>query len=520
MDAFFLMDDSNTRKQLISSLAHAFGCVYVCLWSYYFPRPSNYLISMDAFYNEASQEPPSSSSRSLARSLLLEYRQSLIPLHNGHVPSMAFMNNLPYVEIRQQEIQRLAYNDAQRLFYQEAKIKTVIFMGCRSGEIELGMTYDAANMKIEESLREWFPEDFNRNSSPVNSDYLRPPRHLSTSSSSLSPNHVSEYSSLLFPLIPKPSTTTDAVNAPGHPLLAPINMIHHQQQQQEPLFRNRELEEEAMTQAILAVLRGSSSPPSTSSSPLRKGRATAFKRYYCMISGGDRARPQPSVRKQSMMKRAITFYNRLNIQRRERFVRENATMAGDGSGGSGGGGRSPSTTQLHHMISERKRREKLNESFQALRSLLPPGTKKDKASVLTIAREQLSSLQGEISKLLKRNRELEAKLAGEREIGNDLQPDERFNVCIRHIPESTSRERMLDLRVVLREDIIRVDDLMIRLLEFLKQINNVSLVSIEARSRARDSSVVLVSLRLKIEGEWDESAFQEAVRRVVADLAH
>ncbi|XP_010483180.1 PREDICTED: putative transcription factor bHLH041 [Camelina sativa] len=79
---------------------------------------------------------------------------------------------------------------------------------------------------------------------------------------------------------------------------------------------------------------------------------------------------------------------------------------------------------------------------------------------------------------------------------------------------------MLDLRVVLREDIIRVDDLMLRLLEFLKQINNVSLVSIEARSRARDSSVVLVSLRLKIEGEWDESAFQEAVRRVVADLAH
>ncbi|EFH39286.1 predicted protein [Arabidopsis lyrata subsp. lyrata] len=61
---------------------------------------------------------------------------------------------------------------------------------------------------------------------------------------------------------------------------------------------------------------------------------------------------------------------------------------------------------------------------------------------------------------------------------------------------------------------------MIRLLEFLKQINNVSLVSIEARTRARDTSVVLVSLRLKIEGECDESAFQEAVRRVVADLAH
>ncbi|KAG7538254.1 Helix-loop-helix DNA-binding domain superfamily [Arabidopsis suecica] len=451
----------------------------------------SYLISMDGYYNiETSEEPSSSSSSgSLARSLFHEYRQSVIPLQNGHVPSMAFMNNLPYVEIRPQEIQRLAFNDAQRLFYQ---------------------------MKIEASLREWFPEDFNRKSSPVNSDYLRPPHHPSSSSSSLSPNNVSEYSSLLSPLIPKPSTTTEPVNVPVLPPLAPINMIHLQQQ--EPLFRNREREEEAMTQAILAVLTGPSSPPSTSSSPQRKGRATAFNRYYSMISG---KAPLTSVRKQSMMKRAISFYNRLNIYQRERF--QNATTHGEGSGGSGGGGRytsGPSATQLHHMISERRRREKLNESFQALRSLLPPGTKKDKASVLSIAREQLSSLQGEISKLLERNRKLEAKLAGERDIKNDLLPNERFNVHISHISESTSRERVLDLRVVLRGDSIRVDDLMIRLLEFLKQINNVSLVSIEARTLARDTSVVLVSLRLKIEGEWDESAFQEAVRRVVADLAH
>ncbi|KAL1217429.1 hypothetical protein V5N11_004607 [Cardamine amara subsp. amara] len=62
MDAIFLTDDPNTRKQLIGSLAQSFGCVYVCLWSYYFPRPSNYLISMDGYYFEASEEPSSSSS--------------------------------------------------------------------------------------------------------------------------------------------------------------------------------------------------------------------------------------------------------------------------------------------------------------------------------------------------------------------------------------------------------------------------------------------------------------------------
>ncbi|KAJ0246087.1 putative transcription factor bHLH041 [Hirschfeldia incana] len=387
-------------------------------------------------------------------------------------------------------------------------------------------------MQIEASLRDWFPEDFSRKTSPVNSDYLLPPPPPSSSSSSLrsldSSQNASEYSSLLFPLIPKPSTTADAVNVP---LLAQgttattTNMIH--QQQQEPLFRNREREEEAMARAILAVLTASSSPSSTSSSPQRKGSATAFKRYYCMTSGGvggsGRAPQPPGVLRQSMMKRSISFYNRLNINRRERFVRENATDGGgDGIGGSGGG-RGPTATQLHHMISERKRREKLNDSFQALRSLLPPGTKKDKASVLTTARDHLTSLQGDISKLLERNRELEAKLAEEREMENDLQPDERFNVSIIHIPESTSRERDLDLRVVLRGDNIRADDLIIRLLEFLKQINNVSLVSIDGKARDREdgvTSVVLVSFRLKIEGECDESAFHEAVRRVVADLAH
>ena len=60
------------------------------------------------------------------------------------------------------------------------------------------------------------------------------------------------------------------------------------------------------------------------------------------------------------MKRSFAFFGNLNIMRmRERIQ---ATSR-------------PSNTQLHHMISERRRREKLNENFQALRALLPPGTK-------------------------------------------------------------------------------------------------------------------------------------------------
>lgn len=37
--------------------------------------------------------------------------------------------------------------------------------------------------------------------------------------------------------------------------------------------------------------------------------------------------------------------------------------------------REPKASNLYHMISERKRREKLNESFELLRMLLPPGSK-------------------------------------------------------------------------------------------------------------------------------------------------
>jgi hypothetical protein len=35
----------------------------------------------------------------------------------------------------------------------------------------------------------------------------------------------------------------------------------------------------------------------------------------------------------------------------------------------------PSVNQLQHMFSERKRREKLNDSFHALKAVLPPGAK-------------------------------------------------------------------------------------------------------------------------------------------------
>lgn len=177
------------------------------------------------------------------------------------------------------------------------------------------------------------------------------------------------------------------------------------------------------------------------------------------------------------------------------------------------------------MISERKRREKLNESFQALRSLLPLGTKKDKASVLASTTDYLASLKAQVEELTKRSRDLEEKvqlLATKKDHDQEvsLSPDQRLDVRITHEAESTSQARVIGLQVVLRGE-CNVMDLVTRILEFLRRVENASLLSVEADAQVVDSNPInIVRLRLRIEGgEWDESAFQEAVRRVVADMA-
>jgi hypothetical protein len=111
---------------------------------------------------------------------------------------------------------------------------------------------------------------------------------------------------------------------------------------------------DAIMRAIQNVL---STPPSQQN--LLYGvhpESSAFGRYR-----NDRS---PNIgsnfRRQSLMKRSFSFFRNLNLMR----LRDRSTQAAR-----------PSSNQLHHMISERRRREKLNENFQALRALLPQGTK-------------------------------------------------------------------------------------------------------------------------------------------------
>ena len=75
----------------------------------------------------------------------------------------------------------------------------------------------------------------------------------------------------------------------------------------------------------------------------------------------------------------------------------------------------------------------------------------------------------------------------------------RLNVRISQVSESTSEENIVDLRVTIRGECPMVD-MLIRILEFLKQVEIVSLQSMETNTRTIESnSMNHIILRLRIE---------------------
>ncbi|XP_056166534.1 putative transcription factor bHLH041 [Syzygium oleosum] len=552
MDSAFLLD-GDARSNLLHLIAQSFGCRYICLWSYL--SPNSCLCYLDGLFEEAAIGGNGNNIQ--PRRLFDEYRQSLFILRQNsshtQVPGLAFRNSSPYLEFREEDLSRLASNSCQRQFYQEASIKVAVFMGCRSGEIELGFS-NIPQVDLEMQMMNLFPEDFSRQiamrelaqaTEPNTTAMTNPPSSSSSSLRSLSMDSP-EYSSLLFSI---PTTTTSSfinpelalrdppivenittqplplittTDTPGssttgtspHPLQAMQGFARSLGNIQFPIVP--ESEHAAMTRAFLAVLSSPSS--STSSSQLQQQqmnvenpRPTAFRRYTPALL--PRPQSKHGLQKHSMLKRAISYCRSMNLLRiRDRLQ---------------GGSRPPSTTQLHHMMSERKRREKLNESFVALRSLLPPGTKKDKASLLATTREYLGSLKEQVEDLRRKNAILEAQLLPPTEpTGGGGEPSgppsdrSRVDVRTRTVSESTSQDRTVDLQVTVRGDCSALN-LVIRILEFLRQVRNVSLMSMESDTQVHESNIVnRVNLRLNVEGgEWDEAGFQEAVRRVVADLA-
>lgn len=101
-------------------------------------------------------------------------------------------------------------------------------------------------------------------------------------------------------------------------------------------------------------------PPGSSLSGGSRG--SAFEEYNVKKPAVEVAMADENRKRESLMKKGLVFYRKFKKRRiEERIIIEAAKR--------------PASAQLIHMIAERRRREKLNESFLALRSILPPQTK-------------------------------------------------------------------------------------------------------------------------------------------------
>lgn len=204
-------------------------------------------------------------------------------------------------------------------------------------------------------MRRFFPEDFPRQLSHLGDPFPQP----------TDLNRQSSFSSSLRSL----STGSQIEPTPSSLQLMSSSIDFSCQQAMQALTQMQsniqlpmlERENASITRAILAVLSSSRShlPRQHQNLPynyLLNPKATAFKRYVPRSTPPVRA----SLRSQSILKGATLFYRKFtSVRRGEQVVL----------------GRRPSRNQLHRMMSERRRREKQNEDFIALRSLLPFGTK-------------------------------------------------------------------------------------------------------------------------------------------------
>ena len=112
----------------------------------------------------------------------------------------------------------------------------------------------------------------------------------------------------------------------------------------------------------------------------------------------------------------------------------------------------------------------------------------------------MTSLKAQVEELSRKNQKLEAQLSKAAVAQVRDSSNERLDVRVTHISESTSEQRIVDLVVNLRGESPILDTVITRILEFLRQVTDVSLISIDASTHTAEStSFNRVILRLNIE---------------------
>ncbi|KAF8769768.1 hypothetical protein HU200_006378 [Digitaria exilis] len=403
MDNLFLLGHESRLRILQRAAARLPGCSYLCAW---------------AALPASSHPPPPPSSSSPATSsdaagcrrvqaLFDAYRGSLCAAVSGCVPGWAYKDGVAFMELPAHDLTASASLPVQQQFYQVGNAQMAAFMGCESGEIEVGMSSTAASGSSPDFFQESLLEELLQ---------LPPTQPSSPSSTSMpsasvdSPAAEGSTSLQLRTMTLTPPATTPSSGElhvppppPRPPLAGPFfsghGGVHHQ-------FPSADADDAAMAEAMLAVISASSSPSTGTT-------ATAFRAYNAAELAPRTPWRRPGASGgQRMIKMGISILRRMHMLR---------FSHGGGGGATAMAQRAhqqeeeedtppaPTSSQLNHMISERRRRERLNESFEALRGLLPPGSKKDKATVLAKTLDYMNILVAQIADLEARNRTLESR---------------------------------------------------------------------------------------------------------------
>lgn len=245
----------------------------------------------------------------------------------------------------------------------------------------------------------------------------------------------------------------------------------------------------------------------------------AFKHYARHL--GPKRPPKPGACGQRMFKTAMSVLSKMHVAARysQQQYYYQAAAAAEAA-------QPPSVNQLQHMFSERKRREKLNDSFHALRAVLPPGAKvriytrscvyiymscmslcliiytcmhellltneysficfvsifsvrrqKDKTSILIRAREYVRSLEAKVAELEEKNMSLESRLTrhdGGRSKnggsgGDDHDSGETTKVQV-EITRAANEETTFTLTIAVRSSSpCNMTDVVVRTLQCLKE---------------------------------------------------
>lgn len=129
--------------------------------------------------------------------------------------------------------------------------------------------------------------------------------------------------------------------------------------------------------------------------------------------------------------------------------------------------------------------------------------------MLITAREYLTSLKAQVDELSKKNQQLEAAarlIARDEEEAAGSSSSEKVSVTLTQVSGSTTdqdHQQIIDLQVIVRSGESSTENIVIRILEFLKQVKNVSLVSMEATTLKTESNpkISRVVLRLRVDDQ-------------------